>query len=124
MIHVTHVVAHPPYREGTGTACYYNARALRDLGCEVAVYVPKRKLRDSDRQLDFYRFMPCWLAVENAFLTPELLSLPKTDIEELIVTVVTAKQVLKASTGVVISAEGMTRHMKRVSIQTYESSYR
>jgi glycosyltransferase involved in cell wall biosynthesis len=80
MIHVTHVVAHPPFREGTGTACYYNARALRDLGCEVAVYAPKRKLRDSDRQLDFYHFMPCWLAVENAFLTPELLSLPKTDI--------------------------------------------
>jgi glycosyltransferase involved in cell wall biosynthesis len=80
MIHVTHVVAHPPFREGTGTACYYNARALHDLGCGVTVYAPRYKLRDGDRQLDFYRFMPCWLTVENAFLTPELLSIEKTDI--------------------------------------------
>jgi glycosyltransferase involved in cell wall biosynthesis len=80
MIHVTHIVAHPPFREGTGTACYYNARALRALGCQVTVYAPGRGMRKDDEQLDFYHFMPCWLAVENAFLTPQILSLNRTDV--------------------------------------------
>lgn len=79
-MHVTHVVAHPPFREGTGTVCYHNAHILRDLGCSVVVYATRRRLRESDKQLDFYHFMPCWFAVGNAFLTPRILSIGQTDI--------------------------------------------
>ncbi|WP_165360663.1 glycosyltransferase family 4 protein [Candidatus Chloroploca sp. Khr17] len=79
-MHVTHIVAHPPYREGTGTACFYNAQALRALGCETTVYAPAWHLTDGDRQLNYYRFAPCWLKVEKAVLTPGLLTAGKTDI--------------------------------------------
>ena len=82
-MHVTHVVAHPPFREGTGTVCYYNARALRDLGCEVIVYAPRWRLHGEEGQFEFYRFMPCWLAVGNAYLTPHLLALGPTDLVHL-----------------------------------------
>ena len=80
---VTHIVAHPPFREGTGTVCYYNAVALRELGCDVTVYAPHWHLNPRDEQLDFYRYMPCWLAVGNAFLTPQILSIAQTDLVHL-----------------------------------------
>jgi glycosyltransferase involved in cell wall biosynthesis len=79
-MHVTHIVAHPPFREGTGTACYYNTRALQELGCGVTVYTPNCKSVNDGGRLDFYRFMPCWLAIENAFLTPDILAVEQTDI--------------------------------------------
>lgn len=79
-MHATHLVAHPPFREGTGTACYYNALALRELGCSVTVYAPAWKLNQDERRLKGYRFMRCWLAIENAFLTPEILSIKGTDL--------------------------------------------
>ena len=82
-MHVTHIVAFPPFRDGTGTVCYYNARALRELGCEVTVYAPRLALSADDERLDFYRFMPCWLAIGNAYLTPQLLSIERTDLVHL-----------------------------------------
>ena len=80
---VAHVVAHPPFREGTGTACYYNAAALRELGCDVTVYAPNVRLRREDRALVDYRFMSTWLAVENAFLNPAILSIRDVDVVHL-----------------------------------------
>jgi glycosyltransferase involved in cell wall biosynthesis len=82
-MHVTHVVAFPPFREGTGTVCYYNAQALRELGCDVTVYAPRLDLSADVERLDFYRFIPCWLAIGNAYLTPQLLSIDRTDLVHL-----------------------------------------
>jgi glycosyltransferase involved in cell wall biosynthesis len=75
---VTHIVAHPPFREGTGTVCYFNARALQDLGCDVRAYATR--YGDVNAPPDFYRFMPSWLSIGNAYLTPALLNMEKADI--------------------------------------------
>jgi glycosyltransferase involved in cell wall biosynthesis len=80
---VTHLVAHVPFREGTGTACYYNALGLRALGWDVTVHAPARNLRPEERALPGYRFMRSWLSIENAFLTPDILSIRDTDIVHL-----------------------------------------
>lgn len=80
---IAHLVAHPPFREGTGTACYYNAAALRDLGCDVTVYAPDFRLRREDRALDHYRYLRTWLRVENAFLTPGILTMQRADVAHL-----------------------------------------
>ncbi len=72
---VAHIVAHPPFREGTGTVAYYNACILQKMGCEVTVYAPKYNLRPSESALDFYEYLPSWLSIGNAFLTPQILSL-------------------------------------------------
>jgi glycosyltransferase involved in cell wall biosynthesis len=80
---VAHVVAHPPFREGTGTAAYYNATALRELGCDVTVYAPARRLSRDERDLAGYRYMRTVMAIENAFLTPHLLRLREADIVHL-----------------------------------------
>jgi len=78
---VNHVVAHPPFREGTGTVCYYNASALLQLGCQVRVYATQRKDIDSRQALpDFYHSMPSWFSVGLAYLTPALLSMQDADI--------------------------------------------
>lgn len=78
---VNHVVAHPPFREGTGTVCYYNAAALQQLGCNVRVYATRRKDIDNHQVLpDFYHLMPSWFSVGLAYLTPALLSMPDADI--------------------------------------------
>lgn len=77
---IAHIVAHPPFREGTGTACYYNARALIDLGCKVTVFAPRMKNYQNSESLDFYRFLPCWLAIGNAYLTPHILDIQNVDI--------------------------------------------
>jgi glycosyltransferase involved in cell wall biosynthesis len=82
-MHVTHIVAHPPFREGTGTVCYYNARAVQELGCGVTVYAPRLHLDRSHERLEFYRFMPCWLAVGSAYLTPRILNIDSTDLVHL-----------------------------------------
>jgi len=80
-MHITHVVAHPPFREGTGTVCYYNVRALEDLGCNVRVYSTRP---DGPRGLDGrtpeYRWLRSWLSIGNAYLTPDLLGMEKTDV--------------------------------------------
>lgn len=77
---VAQIVAHPPFREGTGTAAYYYAEALRKLGCDVTVYAPDRVEGELRNDLVGYRLMPCWLAVENAFLTPEILRIRDADV--------------------------------------------
>jgi glycosyltransferase involved in cell wall biosynthesis len=74
---VTQIVAHPPFREGTGTVCYYNARALQDLGCQVRVYATGYGQSSVPA---FYRSMRSRLTIGNAFLTPELLEIGQTDI--------------------------------------------
>jgi hypothetical protein len=79
-MHVTHIVAHPPFREGIGTVCFHNAMALRELGCNVTVYAPRIELSPEDERFGFYHFMPCWSAVGNAYLTPQLLSVDQTDL--------------------------------------------
>jgi len=81
---VIHVVAHPPFREGTGTACYYNALALQSLGCEVQVYAPR--LGDAGQTplaVPYYHFMRSYLSIGNAYLTPAILSMPRADIVHL-----------------------------------------
>jgi glycosyltransferase involved in cell wall biosynthesis len=77
---ITHIVAHLPFREGTGTACYYSALALRELGYDATVYTPHPPMREGHEQPNFYRLMRSWLTIENAFLTPNILSIPKTDV--------------------------------------------
>jgi glycosyltransferase involved in cell wall biosynthesis len=78
---VTHIVAHSPFREGTGTTCYHNARALIDMGCEVSVYATDQgSIEGGQEALDFYHFMRSWLSIGNAYLTPAILSIKKTDI--------------------------------------------
>ena len=79
-MHVTHIVAHLPFREGTGTACYYCALSLQQLGYHVTVYTPHPRMHEGRTQPNFYRLMHRWLTIENAFLTPDILSLPKTDV--------------------------------------------
>ena len=79
-MHVTLIVAHPPFREGTGTTCYYNALALRKLGCDVVVYAPRIRLSESEINIEFYRYMPTMLAIGNAYFTPEILRIRKTDL--------------------------------------------
>jgi glycosyltransferase involved in cell wall biosynthesis len=79
---VAHIVAHPPFCEGTGTACYYTALALQKLGCEVQVFAPQRTgFRAAD--LPGYTLMPRWLTIENAFLTPAILGLGRVDLVHL-----------------------------------------
>jgi glycosyltransferase involved in cell wall biosynthesis len=78
---IHHIVAHPPFREGTGTVCYYNARALQELGCDVRVYAAKHgSFNPGSAPLDFYHFLPSWLSIGNAYLTPGLLGMQPADV--------------------------------------------
>ncbi len=77
---VAHIVAHPPFREGTGTACYYNARALQALGCEVEVYAPRLPGVEQTALEVPYHFLRSCLSLGNAYLTPAILSIPPVDI--------------------------------------------
>ncbi len=77
---VAHIVAHPPFREGTGTACYYNARALQALGCEVEVYAPRLPGVEQTALEVPYHFLRSYLSLGNAYLTPSILSIPPVDI--------------------------------------------
>ena len=80
-MHITHIVAHPPFREGTGTACYYSARALEDLGCRISIYSTRqRDLNTGNMSMKNYHLLPSWLSIGNAYLTPGLLGMNKTDI--------------------------------------------
>lgn len=79
-MHITHVVAHPPFREGTGTACYYNALALQKLGCRVKICAPHLGRPDTRTFQVPYHFMRSYLSIGNAYLTPDILSIDKTDI--------------------------------------------
>lgn len=78
---ILHIAAHPPFREGIGTVCFYNARALRELGCQVRVYAPNLGTSHlSADMLDAYHLMPRWLSIGNAYLTPALLAAEKADL--------------------------------------------
>jgi phosphatidylinositol alpha-mannosyltransferase len=79
-VHVIHIAANPPFVEGIGTLCYYNARALRELGCDVQVYASRTGLHVDESSLPHYHFMDSWLSIGQAYLTPDLLSLPRADI--------------------------------------------
>jgi glycosyltransferase involved in cell wall biosynthesis len=80
VISVAHIVAHPPFREGTGTVCYYNAQALRQHGCAVEIFVPGRPGLKPAAEPNGYRVLPTWLALENAFLNPALLTTGRFDL--------------------------------------------
>ncbi len=80
---VIHVVAHPPFREGTGTACYYNALALQALGCAVTVYAPRIGRVEQVAPAIPYHFLRSYLSIGNAYLTPAILALPRADIVHL-----------------------------------------
>jgi glycosyltransferase involved in cell wall biosynthesis len=78
---VTHVVAHPPFLEGTGTVCYHDALALQSLGCSVRVYAPRLGVGHAGGlPMDCYRFLPSRLSIGNAYFTPGLLGMVKTDV--------------------------------------------
>lgn len=76
MIHITHVVAHPPFREGIGTTCYYNVRSLIALGCQATIYAPRIGISSADQLHLDYSFMPVMLSLGNAYLTPHILAIP------------------------------------------------
>lgn len=82
-MHVIHVVAHPPFREGTGTACYYNAAVLQTLGCEVQIWAPRLGHIEPASLSVPYRFLRPYLSLGNAYLTPALLALPRVDLVHL-----------------------------------------
>jgi len=70
---INHVVAHPPFREGTGTVCYYNASALRALGQDVLVYAAHYDaLRPAEQAADFYHWVPARRIIGHAYWTPAL----------------------------------------------------
>lgn len=78
---VAHIVAHPPFREGTGTAAYYYARAVRQQGIDAHLYVPDLPGKPPAAELDVpYHYMPCHFAVGNAYLTPHLPAITRPDI--------------------------------------------
>jgi phosphatidylinositol alpha-mannosyltransferase len=66
--------------EGIGTLCYYNARALRDLGCDVQVYASRKGLHVAESSLPHYHFMDSRFSIGQAYLTPDLLALPRADV--------------------------------------------
>ncbi len=78
---VAHIVAHPPFREGTGTAAYYYVRAARQHGVDAHLYAPDLPGKPAADTLDIpVHYMPCHFSVGNAYLTPHLLAITPPDI--------------------------------------------
>lgn len=77
---IAHVVFFPPFRDGIGTVCYYYAKTQKEMGIDVKVYAPDFSLKSYGNQFNFYQFMPRWLSIGNAYLTPKLLSIKGVDL--------------------------------------------